>query len=316
MCGRAQAQYKMRSYIRPFMAGFVVLIFVGIVQQFLGLTAILVASTQAREKNNVNAGQWQQHQQSVSENGGSSDGGDSGSSYYGNTPDDGRAISGAISFQTDGVEAANYARGTVRLNMKLQQIQRNQRKQVAGQIKIGQAAALRTEAAPTEVAAVEEEKGTRKTRGVGVTTTAVAESEQSEQRPNYQVIISVLPTSPEAEAKAVADILEQILPPHPLLQLPQPLNSLETVNRDREVTDKNTTTDRTGSIDATDIKIVNVTNYWNLSCPFEWSKYSCVHQEKVHLALNGKNLAWNGKNLEAIQNAIMGDSFSRAFRGL
>jgi hypothetical protein len=45
--------------------------------------------------------------------------------------------------------------------------------------------------------------------------------------------------------------------------------------------------------------------YFNLSCPLEWSKYSCVHQGKGGAAQRSLDFAWRKENLEAAQEAIL-----------
>jgi len=54
--------------------------------------------------------------------------------------------------------------------------------------------------------------------------------------------------------------------------------------------------------------------YFNLTCPFEMSKYSCVRQGSMARAMNALNFAWQGANLERAQDAVVTASRG-AFRG-
>lgn len=63
-------------------------------------------------------------------------------------------------------------------------------------------------------------------------------------------------------------------------------------------------------------------NYWNLSCPLEWSKYSCIHQNQTEKAVESSNIIFESSkcvfdykhHIENIKNKrfiFSGDSLLR-----
>ena len=51
--------------------------------------------------------------------------------------------------------------------------------------------------------------------------------------------------------------------------------------------------------------------YWNLSCPLEWSKYSCVHQGAEAHALESRSLTFKPANCELPR--LLKDEYERVF---